>query len=180
MRGPGAGANPNQIKTPNNGFLNNAIKTGTAAIKPTAMYQSPRTIKYPDITPRKIPSSTRIQNVEMMGRPLNSRVPTELMLIIIGFFFYLGVPPNTAYLTEVSPRENRGLAFGLLFSVGALPGAFSPIIFGWIGDLWGLRASVLFLVVTTILATVVALFMKDQGSEESASEPYAEFTTHTS
>jgi FSR family fosmidomycin resistance protein-like MFS transporter len=89
------------------------------------------------------------------------------MLIIIGFFFYLGVPPNTAYLTEVSPRENRGLAFGLLFSVGALPGAISPIIFGWIGDLFGLPASILFLVVTTILATIVALLMKDVDSTTS-------------
>ena len=93
-----------------------------------------------------------------------------VMLIIIGFFFYLGVPPNTAYLTEVSPRENRGLAFGLLFSVGALPGAFSPIIFGWIGDIWGLQASIVFLVVTTTLATLVALLMKDQGTRAPVSE----------
>lgn len=83
------------------------------------------------------------------------------MLVVIGFFFYLGVPANTAYLTEVSPRENRGLAFGMLFSIGALPGAISPIIFGWIGDLYGLPASILFLVSTTILATIVALLMKD-------------------
>ncbi|MFW9793173.1 MAG: MFS transporter, partial [Candidatus Thorarchaeota archaeon] len=83
------------------------------------------------------------------------------MLVVIGFFFYLGVPANTAYLTEVSPRENRGLAFGLLFSIGALPGAISPIIFGWIGDLFGLPASILFLVSTTTLATIVALLMRD-------------------
>jgi len=83
------------------------------------------------------------------------------VLIVIGFFFYLGVPPNTAYLTEVSPRENRGLAFGLLFSVGSLPGAISPIIFGWIGDLYGLPASILFLVSTTLIATLVALLMRD-------------------
>lgn len=84
-----------------------------------------------------------------------------IMLIIIGFFFYLGVPPNTAYLTEISPRESRGMAFGLLFSVGAIPGAISPIVFGIIGDNYGLPASILFLVVTTTLATIVALFMKD-------------------
>ena len=93
-----------------------------------------------------------------------------VMLVIIGFFFYLGVPANTAYLTEVSPRENRGLAFGLLFSIGALPGAVSPIIFGWIGDVWGLPASILFLVITTTMATIVALLMKDQGSTLSVSE----------
>lgn len=84
-----------------------------------------------------------------------------IMLIVIGFFFFLGVPPNTAYLTEVSPRESRGLAFGLLFSVGAIPGALSPIIFGMIGDTYGLPASILFLVITTTLATIVALFMRD-------------------
>ncbi|MFW9927305.1 MAG: MFS transporter [Candidatus Thorarchaeota archaeon] len=84
-----------------------------------------------------------------------------LMLIVIGFFFYLGVPANTAFLTEVSPKESRGLAFGLLFSVGAIPGAISPIIFGIIGDTYGLPASILFLVITTTLATIVALFLKD-------------------
>ena len=92
------------------------------------------------------------------------------VLVVIGFFFYLGVPANTAYLTEVSPRENRGLAFGLLFSVGALPGAISPIIFGWIGDLYGLAASILFLVITTTLATIVALLMKDVKPTKSVME----------
>jgi len=84
-----------------------------------------------------------------------------MILVFIGFFFYLGVPPNVAYQTEVSPRNSRGLAFGLLFSVGSIPGAISPIIFGIIGDNFGLPASILFLVITTFLATVVTLFLKD-------------------
>jgi FSR family fosmidomycin resistance protein-like MFS transporter len=91
-----------------------------------------------------------------------------LVLIIIGFFFYLGVPANTALQTEVSPRRSRGLAFGLLFSVGSIPGAVSPIIFGFIGDLYGLPASILFLVITTFLATIVALFLKEDRSIRSA------------
>ena len=95
-----------------------------------------------------------------------------LVLIIIGFFFYLGVPANTAYLTEVSPRENRGLAFGLLFSIGAFPGAIAPIIFGWIGDVYGLSASILFLVTTTVLATILALFMKDPNHSGTISESH--------
>jgi len=89
--------------------------------------------------------------------------PVQLVtiLVFIGFFFYLGVPPNVAYQTEVSPRNSRGLAFGLLFSVGSIPGAISPIIFGIIGDNFGLPASILFLVITTFLATVVTIFLKD-------------------
>ncbi len=95
-----------------------------------------------------------------------------LMLILIGFFFYLGVPPNTAYLTEVSPRGSRGLAFGLLFSVGSIPGAISPIIFGWVGDVYGLSASIIFLVATTALATIVTFFMREVKPTEKPSTGY--------
>lgn len=94
------------------------------------------------------------------------------MLVIIGFFFYLGVPPLTAYMTEVSPSASRGLAFGLLFSLGAIPGAVSPIIFGWIGDVYGLPTSILFLVVTTAFATVVPFFMKENNQVAKGSEAY--------
>jgi MFS family permease len=101
-----------------------------------------------------------------------SQATLILMLIVIGFFFYLGVPPNTAFLTEVSPRASRGLAFGLLFSVGAIPGAISPIIFGWIGDIYGLSTSIIFLVVTTTLATIVALFLREVKPEVQAGDSY--------
>jgi MFS family permease len=84
-----------------------------------------------------------------------------IVLSAIGFFFFLGVPPNTAYLIEVSPKHAQGLAFGLLFSVGAIPGALAPIIFGIIGDSYGLSASILFLVVTTTLATLVSFMLKE-------------------
>lgn len=90
-----------------------------------------------------------------------------MVLVVIGFFFYLGVPPNTAYQTEVCPKDSRGLAFGLLFSVGSIPGAISPIIFGIIGDNWGLPASILFLVIMTFLATIVTLFLKDVNTKST-------------
>ncbi|MGY5880096.1 MAG: MFS transporter [Candidatus Thorarchaeota archaeon] len=90
-----------------------------------------------------------------------------MVLVFIGFFFYLGVPPNTAYQTEVCPKESRGLAFGLLFSVGSIPGAISPIIFGIIGDNFGLPASILFLVIMTFLATIVTLFLKDVNTKHT-------------
>ena len=88
-----------------------------------------------------------------------------VVLIVIGFFFYLGVPPNVAYQTEVCPRHSTGLAFGILFSFGAIPGALSPIIFGIIADNFGLSSSILFLVITTFLATIVALFLRDVNTE---------------
>ena len=95
--------------------------------------------------------------------------PIQLVfiLIFIGFFFYLGVPANTAYQTEISPKGSRGLAFGLIFSIGSIPGAISPIIFGLIGDSYGLAASVIFLVITTVLATIASLFLKEESSKST-------------
>lgn len=92
------------------------------------------------------------------------------VLIVIGFFFYLGDPANTAYQTEVCPRKSRGLAFGVIFSIGSIPGAISPIIFGIIGDSYGLEASVLFLVITTLLATITALFLKEVSEKSKEIE----------
>lgn len=93
-----------------------------------------------------------------------------ITLMGIGFFYYWGTPPDQAYQTEVSPQQSKGLAFGILFSLGALPGALSPWIFGAIGDLYGLQASILFLVITSVLATIVALFMREEPLRRSPLE----------
>ena len=90
-----------------------------------------------------------------------------LVLIGIGFFFFLGVPPNTAYETEVTPRQSQGLAFGLLFSIGAIPGALSPIIFGIIGDNLGLSMSIFYLAITTTLATVISLLLTEKTKKKT-------------
>ncbi len=89
------------------------------------------------------------------------QIPLILVLIGIGFIYFFGVPPGQAYETEVSPTEKQGLAFGLLFSIGAIPGALSPAIFGWIGDVYGLTSSILFLVIVSGLAAITALFLRD-------------------
>ncbi len=103
---------------------------------------------------------------------LNLRLEPALLLIVlvnIGFWYYFGEPANSALETEVSPRRTKGLAFGLLFSLGAVPGAISPTVFGVVGDLWGLQASILFIAITTTLATVVALFLRETRVHASGS-----------
>lgn len=97
-------------------------------------------------------------------------LPLLVVLVNLGFWYYWGVPPSTALETEVSPKRSRGLAFGLLFSLGAVPGAISPMIFGIIGDAWGLQASILFIAVTTTLATGAAFFLKETRVCDSFSE----------
>ncbi len=89
-----------------------------------------------------------------------------IVLVAIGFIYFFGVPPGQAYETEVSPTENQGLAFGLLFSIGAIPGSLSPIIFGWIGDVYGLASSILFLAIVSGIAVITGLFLRDLPSQD--------------
>ncbi|MDF1539988.1 MAG: MFS transporter [Candidatus Thorarchaeota archaeon] len=89
-----------------------------------------------------------------------------IVLIAIGFIYFFGVPPGQAYETEVCPTERQGLAFGLLFSIGAIPGSLSPMIFGWIGDNFGLTSSILFLAIISGLAVLIGLFLRDLPSEK--------------
>jgi MFS family permease len=97
----------------------------------------------------------------LLSMPLD-QMSLLLVLICLGFFFFLCVPPNTAFQTEVTPRDSQGLAFGLLFSVGEIPGSLSPIIFGWIGDVYGLQASVMFLTAMALIATVFSLMLREK------------------
>lgn len=92
-----------------------------------------------------------------------------LVLIAIGFIYFFGVPPGQAYETEVSPTERQGFAFGLLFSIGAIPGSLSPAIFGWIGDVYGLSSSILFLAIVSGLAMIVGFFLRDSVTQDKTS-----------
>lgn len=98
----------------------------------------------------------------LLNSPLD-QVSLLLVLMGIGFTYFLGEPANAALQTEVSPTRSRGLAFGLIFSIGAFPGALAPLIFGSLGDTWGLPASILFLVTTTALAAVLSLLVRERN-----------------
>ncbi len=91
-----------------------------------------------------------------------------LVLSAIGFTYFFGVPPGQAFETEISPTKRPGLAFGLLFSIGAMPGALSPIAFGWIGDTFGLSASILFLAAVSALGTILALLLRDSSTSATS------------
>lgn len=94
-------------------------------------------------------------------------IPLVLVLIAFGFIYFLGVPPAQAYQTEVAPKKAKGLAFGIFFSIGAIPGALAPFMFGVIGDTYGLESSIMFLVIVSVLAMIVALFLKEVPETET-------------
>jgi len=94
-------------------------------------------------------------------------IPLVLVLMAFGFIYFLGVPPAQAYQTEVAPKKAKGLAFGIFFSIGAIPGALAPFIFGVLAENYGLESSIMFLVIVSVLATIVALFLKEVPETET-------------
>jgi len=91
-----------------------------------------------------------------------TQIALMVVLIGIGFFFFLGVPPATAFETQVTPMKSQGFAFGLLFSIGSIPGSISPIIFGVLGDSYGLSMSIIYLAISAGLATIVSMLLKEK------------------
>ena len=105
----------------------------------------------------------------LLNTPLDE---TSLVLVLvgIGFSYFLGEPANEALQTEVSPAKSRGVAFGLIFSIGAFPGALAPLVFGSLGDAYGLSASILFLVTTTALAAAVSVLLREAHQNADAAK----------
>ncbi|MEM2143108.1 MAG: MFS transporter [Candidatus Thorarchaeota archaeon] len=97
-------------------------------------------------------------------------VMLTLVLIATGFWFYWGDPPGMALETELSPAHRRGLAFGLIFSVGAVPGALAPALFGYIGDTFGLNISILFVAGVTAASAIVTSLVRESWREEGGIE----------
>lgn len=78
-----------------------------------------------------------------------------LFYIIYGFFFFLGMAPNSAIMAHLSPSRRRGLGYALFFLPGSIMGAVAPIIAAQIAGAFGFAN--IFVVSLAILATSLAL-----------------------
>ncbi len=64
-----------------------------------------------------------------------------VLLIVLGFSGAGTWPPQNVWLSRVTPEKTRGKTFGGLISLLNLAQAFSPLLFGFLADKWGLIAT---------------------------------------
>jgi MFS family permease len=83
---------------------------------------------------------------------------TSLVLLILAFGIVQGlsVPAMSSLILYMSPPDSAGKSYGAIFSIGTITGFFSPIIVGYIADLYDLSFSFSFLIVCLIFAFIFA------------------------
>jgi len=78
-----------------------------------------------------------------------------IFYVIYGFFFFLGMAPNSAIAAHLSPSRRRGLGYAFFFLPGSIMGAIAPIIAAQIAEVFGLTST--FFVSLAVLATGLAI-----------------------
>ncbi|MBU6997465.1 MAG: MFS transporter [Theionarchaea archaeon] len=80
--------------------------------------------------------------------------PHLLVILVIGFGFFQGMstPAVASLIRDMSPSGSAGKSYGAVFSIATLTGFFSPLIVGYVGDLYSLRVSFYILTLALLCA----------------------------
>jgi MFS family permease len=79
-----------------------------------------------------------------------------LLILAFGIFQGLSIPAMSSLILYMSPPASAGKSYGAIFSLGTITGFFSPLIVGYIADLYDLRFSFYFLVICLLCAFIFA------------------------
>lgn len=81
------------------------------------------------------------------------------LLSLVTLLFFFGMPGLESYVVKMSSSEKRGEVYGIIFSVGPIVGAFSPMFFGYIADLFGLQYVFIIVAFLLISGFVITLLL---------------------
>ena len=82
---------------------------------------------------------------------------------IVGFFLYSLRPVLLAWTMETAPRDLGGSAVGVQFSFQSALSALSPVLGGWIADVWGIMVTFYFLAAMMLLSNLLMVFIREPG-----------------
>ena len=86
-----------------------------------------------------------------------------IAIIIFGITFFIGQAADAAYLTEVVPEKAQGKVLGMILSMQMVSAAFSSVMFGLLGDLWGLQTGFILLTLLLISASLASVQLPKTG-----------------
>jgi FSR family fosmidomycin resistance protein-like MFS transporter len=98
--------------------------------------------------------------------------PHLLVALVIGFGFFQGMstPAVASLIRDMSPSGSAGKSYGAVFSVATLTGFFSPLVVGYVGDLYSLRVSFYILTLALLCAftfVVMARYFKFKDTQRA-------------
>jgi len=79
--------------------------------------------------------------------------------VLIGFTYFVSFPFFMLIVSNYAPADAQGFAFALLFSSMTLFAALSSVMFGVIGDAFGLRQAMVFVAISSAFAALAAFLL---------------------
>jgi MFS family permease len=67
-----------------------------------------------------------------------------LTCLVMGLGIGISGPTPSAYVVDIIPRENYGIAMGTYRAISDLGFATGPVLLGWLADIKGFKFSLLF------------------------------------
>ncbi|MHA1917502.1 MAG: MFS transporter [Candidatus Ranarchaeia archaeon] len=105
---------------------------------------------------------------------LTAITPDPIFAVItflgIGAGQFLGFSGIQAFTSDVTPEGNTGYSWGLLMGIQVLTRSLLLLPFGFIGDLFNLRYSLLFLACVSIIGTIPVIWVKSPEEKNSQVE----------
>jgi MFS family permease len=95
--------------------------------------------------------------VGLLGFTLSSGVWLIAWTVVVGFFIFALFPVSLALGSEIARDERVGVSVGVIFGLSSTLSAFTPMLTGYMADLFGLNLSFQVLVVFAALAALLSL-----------------------
>ncbi len=85
-----------------------------------------------------------------------------LIVVILGFTFFITQSPMNALLGDVARKDTVGVSYGVNFTLKYGVGFFTPAIAGWLALNYGYSSVFYFFAALSALAFVISLFIKEK------------------
>ena len=94
--------------------------------------------------------------VAMFAFTLSSGITMIAWTVVVGFFIFSLFPVSLAIGSEIAKDDRVGISVGFIFGCSSTLSAFTPILTGYMGDLFGLNLAFKILVIFAACAAVLS------------------------
>jgi MFS family permease len=131
------------------------MQVGGMVATPIAGTLSDRVGRRPIVVGGMMGTSTLVIALSFIDQPMLY----VAVVSVLGFFMYAMRPVIQSWVMDRSPPHLAATMTSLLFGTQSVMGAATPLIGGWVADLYGLKAVFYFLAAMILVANVLALLV---------------------
>jgi FSR family fosmidomycin resistance protein-like MFS transporter len=94
--------------------------------------------------------------IAMFAFTLSSGLAMIIWTVVVGFFIFALFPVSLAIGSEIAQDNRVGISVGFIFGCSSTLSAFTPILTGYMGDLFGLNLAFKILVIFAVFAALLS------------------------